>query len=202
MFFVLFSTFSKSGYGYHNDDFLQFCQCTSCILYHKVLLYYIITVRVRLQIIDPAGVDIRSRRRLRRRQYWNKGPNYLWQVDRYDKLKPFGICMSGCIDGFSRKIMWLKAGNNSNDPKIIAGYYLYTVKSLCGCPQTLRADMGTENCVTERIQTALRECFANSQDFTLPLFLYGSSPANQRIESWWSVLRKHHSQFGLIYSRG
>jgi len=28
------------------------------------------------------------------------GPNYLWHVDGYDKLKPFGMAISGCIDGF------------------------------------------------------------------------------------------------------
>lgn len=52
----------------------------------------------------------RSRRRLQRRVYHNKGPNYLWHLDAYDKLKPYGICIHGCIDGFSRHIMWLKAG--------------------------------------------------------------------------------------------
>ena len=30
------------------------------------------------------------------------GPNYVWHIDGYDKLKPFGIAISGCIDGFSR----------------------------------------------------------------------------------------------------
>lgn len=30
---------------------------------------------------------------------------------------------------------------------------------------------------------------------TTPLFIYGTSKANQRIESWWSILRKHNSQF-------
>lgn len=114
-------------------------------------------VRQLLQIIDPVGVDIRSRRRLRRKQYWCKGPNYLWHMDCYDKLKPFGICISGCIDGFSRKIIWLRAVSNTSDPKIIAGYYLNSIKLLGGCPNALRADMGTENGITERIQTALKQ---------------------------------------------
>ena len=28
-------------------------------------------------------------------------PNFLWHCDGYDKLKPFGIAIHGCIDGYS-----------------------------------------------------------------------------------------------------
>lgn len=56
------------------------------------------TVRQLLRILDPEGVETRRRRRLRRRRYFNKGPNYIWHTDCYDKLKPFGICITGCID--------------------------------------------------------------------------------------------------------
>lgn len=85
------------------------------------------TVRVLLKILDPNGVNLRKRRRLRRRQYFNKGPNYLWHIDSYDKLKPYGIAISGCIDGFSRHIMWLNAGKTASDPRVIAGYFISTV---------------------------------------------------------------------------
>ena len=30
-------------------------------------------------------------------------------IDSYDKLKPYGIGINGCIDGFSRHIMWMEA---------------------------------------------------------------------------------------------
>lgn len=75
-------------------------------------------VRELLLILDPEGVSIRKKRRLRRRQYFNKGPNYLWHMDSYDKLKPYGICINGCIDGFSRHIIYLRAGSTSSDPKV------------------------------------------------------------------------------------
>ena len=29
----------------------------------------------------------------------SKGPNFIWHVDRYDKLKTFGFNIHGCIDG-------------------------------------------------------------------------------------------------------
>ncbi|CAH0551685.1 unnamed protein product [Brassicogethes aeneus] len=154
------------------------------------------TVRELLKLLDPTGVDIRKRKRLRRRQYVSKGPNYVWHVDSYDKLKPYGICINGAIDGFSRNIMWLKAGRTSSDPKVIAGYYVRAVKSLGGCPQTVRSDMGTENGTMERIQTALKSFF-EMKESQKPAFLYGRSTANQRIESWWCILRKQNVQYWI-----
>lgn len=75
-----------------------------------------------MQILDPKGIEIRKKGRLRRRQYFTKGPNYLWRVDAYDKLKPYGLCISGCIDGFSRHIMWLNVYHTSSNPRVIARY--------------------------------------------------------------------------------
>ena len=69
-----------------------------------------------LKLLDPEGVSQRKRKRLRRRQYKSKGPNYVWHIDSYDKLKPFGIAINGCIDGFSRNVIWLEA-NTTNTQK-------------------------------------------------------------------------------------
>ena len=45
-----------------------------------------LTVSGLLSILDPEGVELRKRKRLRRRKYYAKGPNYLWHVDSYDKF--------------------------------------------------------------------------------------------------------------------
>ena len=66
------------------------------------------SVRQLLKILDPEGVEARSKHRLRRREYKAEGPNHLWHIDGYDKLKPLGFCIHGAIDGFSRRIMWLE----------------------------------------------------------------------------------------------
>ena len=63
------------------------------------------TVAVLLKEIDPIGVVIRKRRRLRRREYSLSGPNYTWHADGYDKLKDFGFPIHGCIEGYSRKLL-------------------------------------------------------------------------------------------------
>ena len=53
-----------------------------------------------LATMDHEGTKTRKSRRLKRRIYLNKGPNYMWHADGYDKLKPYGISIHGCIDGY------------------------------------------------------------------------------------------------------
>ena len=60
-----------------------------------------------LSQMDEVGTARRKSRRLSRRLYFSKGPNFLWHIDGYDKLKPYGICIHGCIDGSVRKFNYL-----------------------------------------------------------------------------------------------
>ena len=46
------------------------------------------TIRELVKILDPEGVEPRGRRSLKRRQYRNKEPYYLWLTDGNHKLKP------------------------------------------------------------------------------------------------------------------
>ena len=64
------------------------------------------TVRLILKSLDPVGVDKRKRRKLTRREYHSFG--HTWHIDSYDKLKPFGIDIHGAIDGYCRRILWLR----------------------------------------------------------------------------------------------
>ena len=154
------------------------------------------SVRHLLGLLDPNGVQHRARKRLQRRVYRGRGSNFIWHIDSYDKLKPFGICINGCIDGFSRQLLWLDAHVTSSDPKVIAGYYIQAVRKRMRCPRVIRADFGTENTNVRQIQMFLRrngdDTFAGERSCLL-----GSSPNNQRIEFWWSILRKHCAQFWL-----
>jgi hypothetical protein len=150
------------------------------------------TVRLVLKELDPVGVEVRSRRKLRRRKYSAQGPNFNF----YDKLKPFGICIHGAIDGFSRRIMWLEAGPSNNDPKITSKYFLDCVRQLGGAPKFVRTDRGTENIYIAGIQRFLRRNCADVIDGG-ECFLYGKSVSNQRIEAWWSFLRKSYSSWWM-----
>ena len=41
-----------------------------------------------------------------------QGPNYIWHVDAYDKLKPYGMSISGCIDGYEYFALITLCANN------------------------------------------------------------------------------------------
>ena len=102
------------------------------------------TVRLCLKTLDPEGVEERSKRRLRRRVYISKRPNYQWHIDGYDKLRPFGFFIHGCIEGFSRKILWLEVAESNHDPKLIANYFVNSITAIKAIPAGTRADRGTE----------------------------------------------------------
>ncbi|KAG7462419.1 hypothetical protein MATL_G00184650 [Megalops atlanticus] len=131
------------------------------------------TVRYLIKILDLQGVELRLRNRLRRRLYRNPGPNFLWHVDSYDKLKPYGICINGAVDGFSRVVIWLHAYSTNINPRVIAGYFIDEVENRSGTPTRIRSDLGTENCSVEQMQIFLR---GNHEDeFSERCYITGSS---------------------------
>ena len=79
-------------------------------------------VKLLLRQLDPEVAE--RRHRLKRSTYHNSGPNYAWHCDGYDKLKPFGFPIHGCIDGWSRKVLWLYVTCSNNLPSNITKYYL------------------------------------------------------------------------------
>lgn len=139
------------------------------------------SVAALMAILDPVGTSLRAKHRLKRRNYYAKGPNYLWHLDSYDKLKKYGLCINGCIDGFSRQLIWLYVTYSTNNPKIIAGHYCNAVKTYGGCPMKIRGDMGTENSYVSNMQ----EVLSGGETF-----YYGRSTSNQRIEMFWRHLRR------------
>ena len=64
-----------------------------------------------------------------------------WHID--------GLCINGCICGFTRKIIWLNVYQTNNDPKIIGGYFL-DAKGNGGCPTKIRTYYVTELDMTVR----------------------------------------------------
>ena len=122
----------------------------------------------------------------------------MWHIDCYDKLKPFGFSIHGCMDGYSRKIIWLKALPSNNDPKIIADIYIKCISKSMIVPQILRADRGSENVLIGGLQRFFRrehgDAFSGVRSFR-----YGSSTTNQRIEAWWSILRRSRTNWWINY---
>ena len=125
-------------------------------------------------------------KKLQRREYRVRGPNQLWHVDGNDKLAPYGLYIHGAIDGWSRRLIWLRVASSSKKPALICQYYIDGINDVCTIPRTLRMDKGTENGCMADIHTLLR---GHYDDITEPTVIYGSSNHNQRIERFWSYMR-------------
>ena len=139
-------------------------------------------VRLALKALDPEGVAERGRTVIKRRIYETKGPHEVYHIDGNDKLKMWGFYIHGAVDGFSRKILWLKIATTNKDPLVIANFYLNCVKSYMIAPRLLRMDKGTENIYLEDLQVLFTD--------NVESFRYGASVRNQRIEAFWARLKK------------
>ena len=79
----------------------------------------------------------------------------MWDIGGFDKLKKFGFAIQGCVDGFSRKLLWLKTSTTNNNPEVSAYYYLKCEQDLNCVPSVVRSDSGTENTIVEILQQGL-----------------------------------------------
>ena len=110
-------------------------------------------------------------------------------------MKPYRFSIHGCIDGFSRKMQWLKLFPSDKNPSEITYYYLNTVLKIGGVPRRMRADRGVENATVAGIQRLLRRNKSH-QNCSI---LFVKSIAKQRIEAWWSYLQKVFLQRWINY---
>ena len=147
--------------------------------------------------VDPQGVAYRKNRCLKRRTYVSRGPNFCWHMDGYHKLKPFGFCIHGCVDGFSRRIIWLEVQRSNKNPSVVAKYFLDSIRAARGCPARVYTDPGTENGLVAAIQCYLR---GEGSEYAGSLaHKYVTSTSNQRIECQWSHFRKQRSSWWIDF---
>jgi len=81
--------------------------------------------------------------------------------------------------------MWLQLGYSNKNPKAPGKNFLQCIAEFGGCLVKVGSDCGTENGVLAAIQCEFR----GSTD----AHAFGSSPANQRIQGWWSFYQRNHS---------
>ena len=77
---------------------------------HQKLIYNGIktdreTVTLCLKTIDPEGVKRKKAHKLKRQVYVSQRLNFIWHIEGYDKLKPFGFPIHRAIDGFNTKTL-------------------------------------------------------------------------------------------------
>lgn len=132
------------------------------------------------------------------------GPNFLWCLDGYEKLKRFGFQIYACIDAYSRCVIWFYIGRSATTSISTLKQYLRTIQHLGMRPFFTRSDHGVETPLWVAAQAMLAQ--AGPADITYEdennithhyrqgnriqsCHMYGPSTKNVRVESWWRQLR-------------
>lgn len=149
-------------------------------------------VRQAMWCVDPEGVLLRATQLniVNRRRYFVPGTLALWHLDGNHKLIRWRFVVHGCVDGYSRRVMFLQCSTN-NKASTVLRLFLDAVE-IHGLPSRVRGNQGVENVAVA------------SYMFGHPLrgpergsYLSGKSCHNQRIERFWRDL--FHGCLFLFY---
>jgi len=76
-----------------------------------------------LKRIEPGRVEFRRRKAIKRRVYRVPGPMSLWHNDGNHKWNRWRIVVHGCIDGYSRYVVYCGAAA-TNDSETVLAFFL------------------------------------------------------------------------------
>lgn len=139
-------------------------------------------IKQHLRQVDPCGVLLRRSQRIHRREYRVEASNYIWHIDSNHKLIAFRFVLHGCTDGFSRKIIYLRASTN-NLADTVLSFFEEGVEA-CGLPKRVRGDRGVEN-------VRVKDFMELQRPETTNPFIQGRSVHNTRIERLWRETNLH-----------
>ncbi|EKD05022.1 hypothetical protein A1Q2_00671 [Trichosporon asahii var. asahii CBS 8904] len=137
--------------------------------------------------LNPNGTWDRWIRARLRRVYRVPWINSLWHIDGHHKLNPWKIVIHGGVDGFSRRVVFLRASNN-NLAMTVESCFMEATR-LHGWPSRVRVDYGGENLGVKKRLEEVRGT-VDSKGRWRGTFIQGPSTRNQRIERLWVDLQK------------
>ena len=102
-------------------------------------------IRESLMRVDPDNRILHWGAIISRRVYYVPWTNSIWYLDGHHSLICWRMVVHGCIDGFSRKIMFLKC-NSNNISETVLQLFLTAVEEHDGLwPSRIQVDKGVEN---------------------------------------------------------
>jgi hypothetical protein len=105
---------------------------------HQLLSAHLRRQQTRIRIVDLKLTirqldreNVRSRRpgikTASRGKYITEGPNDVWSINQYDKLKKWGIRVYGGINTYSRRLLWAYAGISNRIQISVAKQFNITI---------------------------------------------------------------------------
>jgi hypothetical protein len=95
--------------------------------------------------LDPEGAQHRRKGlSVEKGEYIVGGPNKVWAVDGHAKLELAGIEIYGCVDVYSRKIIWVFVGFSARTQVSVVSQFLERLEELEVMPEIIRSDRGCE----------------------------------------------------------
>ena len=110
---------------------------------------------------------------IQRRTYNTRAANSMWHIDSTHKLIHWRFVISGAVDRYSQMIIWLKCASN-NRAETVYNHFMKSITEF-QCPNHVRGDKGSENCLIAKHMMILRGSDMNG-------FIGGRSAHNTRIE--------------------
>ena len=146
--------------------------------------------------IDPQALyerNLKKKTKKVKQPFVSDGSNWVFSLDGHDKMmgfqnSTFPLAIYGCIDTFSRKIIFLHVWKGNSDPVVVGSFYVHHLLQSEMMPNYLRLDKGTETGIMATVHTYLH---SKQGDLNKPTdsVMFGPSTSN-KIERWWRDLHE------------